>query len=223
MGKHSIKRRPWTEVEIAIVCERYATSINRDLAAELKRPIKSLEVKAWSLGLHKDIEHIRAVSRANTLRPWHASKLHRFKKGEAPWNKGKPGSTGLHPNSRVNQFKPGHPGTATKPIGSLRINRDGVLERKIGNTPGPSNRRWKPVHRLVWQAAHGPVPKGHIVVFKPGRASTDAGAITLDAVELISRAENMRRNSVQRYGKDISGLIQLRGVLMRQINKRDSK
>ena len=44
--------------------------------------------------------------------------------------------------------------------------------------------------------------------------------ITLDKVECISLAENMRRNSCHQYGKEIARLIQLRGAVSRQINKR---
>jgi hypothetical protein len=44
--------------------------------------------------------------------------------------------------------------------------------------------------------------------------------ITADKVECISRSENMRRNSYHRYGQEIARLVQLRGALTRQINKR---
>lgn len=42
--------------------------------------------------------------------------------------------------------------------------------------------------------------------------------ITLDRVECISLAENMRRNSYHNYPKEIALAIQLRGVLNRKIN-----
>jgi hypothetical protein len=38
---------------------------------------------------------------------------------------------------------------------------------------GALYRNWVAVHRLVWEQAHGPVPPGHIVVFRPGRHTTD--------------------------------------------------
>lgn len=44
--------------------------------------------------------------------------------------------------------------------------------------------------------------------------------ITAERLECISRRENLARNSVHRYGADISKLHQLRGVLARAINKR---
>lgn len=52
------------------------------------------------------------------------------------------------------------------------------------------------------------------------RHSTVLEQITLDAVELISRAELMRRNTRHNYGPEINDLIGLRARITRQINKR---
>lgn len=64
------------------------------------------------------------------------------------------------------------------------------------------------------------MPKGHLVVFRPGRKTLDAELITLDAVELITRAENMARNTMHRLPKELAQVHQLRGVLTRTINQR---
>jgi hypothetical protein len=78
------------------------------------------------------------------------------------------------------------------------------------------------VHLLVWEAANGPVPPGHAITFLPGRRTTDASLITLDALQLVSRAELMRRNSHHtNYPKEVSQLIQLKGALNRKINRRN--
>ena len=79
-------------------------------------------------------------------------------------------------------------------------------------------RRWVAVHRLVWEAAHGPVPDGHVVVFLPGKRTAELDGITLDVVELVTRRELMRRNSVHQMPKELVELVRLRGVLTRQIN-----
>lgn len=85
-------------------------------------------------------------------------------------------------------------------------------------------RRWIPVHRLVWEAAHGPIPSGHAVVFRPGQHSVDERAITLDKLELVTRAELMRRNSYHtNYPPELKKLVQLRGALVRKINHRSRK
>lgn len=107
------------------------------------------------------------------------------------------------------------------PIGSERINSDGLLERKVAHGEAANTaRRWAGVHRLVWEAARGPIPPGSAVCFKPGCATTIASEITLERLQLLSSADQMRRNSYLRFGPDIARLIQLRGALNRQLNKR---
>jgi len=57
------------------------------------------------------------------------------------------------------------------PIGSLRVSKDGYLERKVTDDPSfVPNRRWVSVHRLVWEAAHGPVPQATPSSSCPGGA-----------------------------------------------------
>jgi len=76
------------------------------------------------------------------------------------------------PNS--GQFKKGEMRGAAQhnyvPIGTLRYSKDGYLERKVTDDPNlvPA-RRWVGEHRLIWEAAHGPIPAGHVVVFLDGR------------------------------------------------------
>ena len=89
----------------------------------------------------------------------------------------------------------------------------------MSDQTGPANLRWKPVYRLVWEAAHGPIPPGFAVCFKPGRRTAELAEITEDALELVSRRELMLRNSFHRYGPEIAKLVQLRGALTRQIRR----
>lgn len=217
-------RRAWTPYEIGELRTWYAIWPISKLAAHIGCSVAQVSQAAYHHGLRKSPQHL-AKQRAQCQ---HAGNdpgaAHRFKPGFTPWNKGVPGSTGKHPNTAANHFKPGNlNGRAAhlvQPIGALHVTDEGILERKTGTLPGASNLRWTPVHRLVWQAAHGPVPAGHIVAFKPGRKSTELALITLDAIELITRAENMRRNSLHNLPKDLAELVQLRGALNRQINKR---
>jgi len=146
-----------------------------------------------------------------------------FRPGLTPWNKGKPGTTGLHPNCRATQFKKGRKPEEARnyqPIGSLRINKDGYLERKVTDNPSlvPA-RRWVAVHRLAWEAEHGPVPAGHIVVFHPGMKTTVPELITADRLECISRAENARRNHPRNKSPELAKLVQLKGAITRQVNR----
>lgn len=140
----------------------------------------------------------------------------RFKAGHTPWNKG---MKGLDIGGHATRFKKGNrSGSAAhfyQPIGAERIRKDGYLQRKV-NDDLPLQRRWRLVHLLVWEAANGPVPPNHAVAFKDGNKQN----ISIDNLELISRAELMRRNSCHQYGQEVAKLVQLRGAVTRQINKR---
>ena len=197
----------WQPWQIELLVRNHAHSTNADLAVALGRSRPSVMDKAMKLGLVKTAQHRAAAPRAT-----------QFKPGGAPWNKGVHYTTGGR--SGETRFKPGHRAQTWVPIGSLRINADGYLGRKT-NDEAPSHRHWTSVHRLVWEAAHGPVPAGHAVVFLPGRRTTVEADITLDALELLTRAELMRRNSVHtRMPPELVALVQLRGALNRQINAR---
>jgi hypothetical protein len=185
--------------------------------------------KAHLLGLHKSAAFLASQLSGRIQRGRSDPRMTatQFKPGVVPHNKGVPGSAGLHPNCRATQFKPGRKPQEARnyvPIGSHRLSKDGYLERKMTDDPAlvPA-RRWKPVARLVWEAAHGPMPAGHAVVFKPGRASTRVEDITLDAVECITRAELMRRNTLHRFGAEVVQTIRMRARLVRAINSQEKE
>ena len=214
-------RRFWTEAECQLLRERYADTPTADLAVELACSETRILAKANAMGLHKSAALVSAMARERTARPDHGSHATRIQPGTAPWNKGLKGATGTQPGCRATQFKPGAVPATWVPLGSHVVNTDGYLDRKVSDEPkAPRHVRWHPVHRLVWVEANGPVPPGHLVVFKKGMFTNVLEQITLDRLELVTRAENMRRNSVHRYGPEIASLHQLRGAINRQINQR---
>lgn len=214
--------RIWTDDQLAYLREHYADTPTAQIAAALDLPVKSIYAAAHRHGLAKSHMFLMTTSSGRLGRYGTVGAANRWKPGHQPWNKGVKGSAGHHPNTARNHYAPGSVhGRAAQlvlPLGALRISSDGNLERKTGTATGPSNLRWTAVHRLVWEAAQGPIPPGHLVVFKPGRKTTELEGITLDAIELLSRAENMRRNSVHsNYPPELARLVQLRGVLNRAI------
>lgn len=216
-----MKRRPWTAAEVALLRWGFADSRTDDMAAALGRSYSTVAQKAAQLGLRKSADYL-ASPEAHRLDGRKGSGT-RFAKGLTPWNKGQPGSTGLHVNCKTHQFRPGRPAAESRnyvPIGTERLTKDGYLERKVTDDPRlVSARRWVAVHRLVWEAAHGPVPAGQVVVFRPGQKTTDASAITLDRIELVTRQELMRRNSYHtNLPKPLARVVQMRGALTRAIN-----
>jgi len=213
-------RQFWTAEEEAHLRQHYATTLTVDLARHFGCSIKRVLAKAHAMGLHKTVDLIAETARERNRQRAEAGlgNAGRFKQGLQPWNKGLHYQAGGR--SAQTRFKPGLRPHTWVPVGSLRV-VEGQLQRKVNDLPGPSSVRWKPEARVVWEAANGPVPDGHAVVFKAGRATTDPERITLDALECIDRVELMRRNSYHtNYPPELQRVVQLRGVLQRQINRK---
>lgn len=211
----------WTAEDDAVLTYLYPDNRTEDILAFLPGKTKSgLYYRANKLGLKKAPGLIARLAAEAMANPNHGGRKAQFRKGEATWNKGKH----YMPGGRCSEgwFKPGsRSGRANelyRPIGSERINKDGYLERKI-NDGELLQRRWRAVHILEWESVNGPLPKGHAIVFKDGNKNN----ITLENLELITRAELMRRNSYHQYGTEVAKVVQLRGAITRQINKRGSK
>lgn len=213
------KRMKWTPEMDARLRELYPHYRTQDVAEAMGLRVSQVNGKAHLLGLLKSREYLSS-EQSTRLRPGSAPNAGTFKPGHATWNKGMNyASSG---RSIETQFKPGQrAGLAAvlwRPIGSLRLMHDGTLQRKVTDT-GNTGRDYVSVHRLVWEQAHGPVPNGHIVVFKPGMRTADLEQITLDRLELVSRAENMRRNSRHvRYPPELNSLLHVKASLTRKIN-----
>lgn len=214
-----MSRQKWTEPELAILRQHYPHQRTADLCALLPgRDEKSVYAKAHSMGLKKTpaylaTEHSGRIQRARTDPRLVATQ---FKPGMTPWNKG---TKGLDIGGKATRFKPGQRPHTELPVGSHRLNKEGHLQRKINDLPGSNSVRWRGVAELVWCAAHGPLPKGHRVVFKPGRFSNRLEDITLDAVECVSFAEMMRRNSRHNLPPEVNQLVAIKGAITRQANR----
>lgn len=114
--------------------------------------------------------------------------------------------------SAETRFKPGNRPHTWVPIGTEQI-RDGYLWRKV--TDGHGRHDWRQVHVMLWEQHNGPVPKGLILVFRDRNKQN----IQLDNLELITRAENCRRNSIHRYPPELKEVIRLQKKLERAIRE----
>lgn len=216
-----MKRTKWTPEQDELMRLHYPNSTMKQLMEMLNKTQCAIYNRSHTLNLSKSAEYLASESACRLRRGDNVGAEFRFKSGFEPWNKGVSWTAGGR--SAETRFAKGSKPKNTLPIGSLRITREGILERKISNESGSSKNRWRSVHELVWMEVNGAIPKGHICVFKSGLKTTDVGQITVDKVECISRAENMKRNSYHRYGKEIASLIQLKGAINRQINKRSKQ
>ena len=211
--------RRWTPRDLALLVELYPDFAAKHVAVVLQCSISRVCRKACELGLGKSAAFYASARSANALlaKQDHRIAAHRFKPGQAAWNKGLHYVTGGR--SAETRFKPGNKSHTTLPVGSYRINPDGHLQQKIGEASGSNSKRWRNVAELVWVQAHGPVPPKHIVIFKPGMRSAVLEQITLDRVECISLAENARRNHPRNKSPELAKLVQLKGAITRQVNR----
>jgi hypothetical protein len=219
-------RHTWSEEEKEKIRKDYPHRSTKELADEMGVSVGPLYQHAASLGVRKTDEYWEADRRLRIARGQvlPALKANQFKKGQKAWNDGVKGSTGTHPNCRRTQFKKGErTGAAHKnwvPIGTERLSKEGYLERKVTDDPAVQfQRRWVGVHRLVWESVHGPVPKGHMVCFLPGKKTNVATEITIDILELVSRRERARRNHPISRSPELAKLTQLKGAITRQLNR----
>ena len=214
--------RHWTPAELAVLQAQYPNTVTHDIARVLGIEVRLVYAKANRMGLKKSAEFAASSKSGRLLKGGKLGQQHQFKPGQVPWNKGTHWVAGGR--SAETRFKKGSMSGAAQhnyvPIGSLRISADGYLERKTTDDPSifPA-RRWVGVHRLVWEAAHGPIPHKHIVVFKHGQRTAIEADITPDRLECISRAEHARRNHPRSYSLEVAQLVQLKGAITRQVNR----
>jgi hypothetical protein len=113
----------------------------------------------------------------------------RFKKGDTPPNKGVKMTEWMAPEMieriKATQFKKGNSPHNTKFDGAERICKDGYIEIRV--------RKGKYVHkhRHEWEKVNGTIPEGLILVCKTENKLNSHP----DNWELITRVENMNRNS----------------------------
>lgn len=214
MARNYSKRMVWTDDKIAILREFYPGQRTAEVAALLGCAINSVHHKAGKLGIKKTREAIAKQARQAMANPDHPARRSQFRKGAATWNKGLHYQAGGR--SVQTQFKAGRPAMNWLPIGSERIRSDGYHERKLTDT-GVTRRDFVLIHHIVWQESGREIPPGYRLVFKDGNKTNFA----LDNLELVSRADLMRRNSVHNLGPDVFAAKQLLGAITRQINKRN--
>ena len=210
------ERTLWTDAERQEFKRLYPDTDNTALATLFNRSLRAIHQQAATLGVKKSKAYLSEYGRRlNAERERRGQTPGRFAPGLTPWNKGKKGWS--PPGTQRTRFSKGHRPHTWQPIGTEVIREGGLLYRKVRDD-GPTYKHFKAVHVLVWEAAHGPVPRGHVVVFRD-RLPKHIN-ITLDRLELVTRAELMRRNSYHNLPEDIRGAITMKARLSRVINEK---
>lgn len=210
-------RHNWTPKEDRALKTLFPHMQTQDVARILGRSVSSINNRANFNGLRKSDAYNASplsgrIVKGNVM----YGSQSRFKKGNAAWNKG---MKGLRTGGESGWFKTGQVSARWKPedylIGSLRLSKDGIVEMKVAERG-----RWKSFHVCLWEDVNGPVPQGHCVIFK----DRDRLNIDIENLELVTRAENMRRNSIhRRLPKTLVHTVMILGQLKRRIREADDR
>ena len=221
--------RVWAQEEDRILREMYPSHYARDIAKLLGRGVSSVYSRAFILKLKKDPEflaqHVWLQKGSQT------GAAYRFKKGQTPVNKGVK-RPGWHAGRmKETQFKKGcRSGIAARnwvPVGTIKADTEGYLRIKVREAihgeeaTGYGNTKvWPLYNRYLWEQSYGPIPPSHIVAFKDGNRQN----CVIENLELISMADNARRNSMwKRLPRELAQVVQLGGQLKRAINRKQRK
>lgn len=209
-------RRRWTPEEDAVLVRLYPDTPAWKIAEQLGRKLSSVYVRAQRLQLSKSAEYLAGPLSVRT-RPGHQrGGATRFKKGQTPPNKGLRRPGWAPGRMRENQFTPGQLPHNTVPIGTETLRSDGYVWVKVTEDRRPARRNWVSKHQALYEAAHGPIPAGHIVRFR----DNDKTNFALDNLECVSRRDHVNTRGLHALPPELVEIHQLRGAIHRQINKR---
>lgn len=203
--------REWTDEEVAFLIECYPDVPMADLMEGLGRSAAQVWRKANLLGLRRDPEFLRQSGQFK--KGQRSSPGTEFKKGQASWNKG---TNGVMRANRTS-FKPGN-------LPHNTLSEDGAVTwRPSAKLQGYYIRLslgvWKPLHRHLWEQAHGPLPPGAVLRYRDGNNRN----CVLENLELTDRKGNMAANSIHNYPPDVREGIRLIAKLNRKIREHEKQ
>jgi hypothetical protein len=198
-------RTTFSEEESEFIKENYLTMPVKTIATHINRSGTGVKVRMRQLNLVVPREIIEQRKKDSM-----------FKKGMIPVNKGKKQHEYMSAESiektKATRFQKGQKPTNTKYDGHERISKDGYVEIRV------SEGNYQLKHRVVWESVNGKIPKGHCISFKDGNPSN----VNITNLELISREENMFRNSKHNYPQEIIPSLVLLNKLNKQINNKEN-
>ena len=197
-----------------IIRERYPFEPTKKIADDLGLSEGSVYNRAYAMGIKKDPVYLRSTQ----YPPGYlGGKATQFQKGQTPPNKGQKMSKDLYEKVEKTMFKKGNKPMNTQPIGTIHQRKDTggkmYLYIKLADS------KWQLLNRYTWEQHNGPIPKGMVVVYKDGNYLNNDIANLL----MITKKENMSRNTIQRLPKELQQVIRLKCKLIKKINNNGTK
>jgi hypothetical protein len=184
-----------------IIRQRYPFEPTKKIADDLGLSESSVYNRAFAMGIKKDPVYLRSTQ----FPPGYlGGKATQFQKGQAPPNKGQKMSKDLYQKVAHTMFKKGSKPMNTQPIGTIHQRSDKSGKMYLYIKLADSN--WQLLNRYTWEQYHGPIPKGLIVAYKDGNYLNN----DINNLMLLTKKENMARNTIQRLPKELQQVMRLK-------------
>lgn len=206
-------KRNWTNDELCYIKKNYCNKYTIEIATKLNRSVRSVYQAANTLGLKKTKEFMQIALERESQKLKIVGTNTRFKPGHSTYNKGQKMSKEVYEAVKVSMFKKGNEPHNMKYDGHERIcAKDGYVYIRI--TKG----KYVLKHRLVWEQHNGPIPKGHIIIFKDKNKLN----LNIDNLQMVTLRENMLRNTLTKYPKELQQLIKLNNKLKTTLHEKQN-
>ena len=191
------------------IIDLYPHHSTKYIAELLGVTISKVYNTAWAANVKKSAEYMLTPESGRIIEP---SVANQFKPGHTPHNKGKQISAEIYEKVAPTMFKKGNKPHNTKPIGTINVRAD--TQGRLYQYIKIKDSQWELLQRYVWTQANGEIPPGSVVIFLDGNYLN----CELNNLQVISRRENMARNTIQRYPAELQEVMKLTCKLKRKTN-----
>lgn len=200
-------RTSFTAQEDEIIATNYLSIPIKQLAKNLGRSYTGImgRINAMGLEIPKEIREDRKA-------------IGMYRKGQAPPNKGRKQveymSAEAIERTAKTRFRAGNKPHNSLPEGTVIIKKERKSEKWYKYEVQPKG-RMELYHKMMWERVNGKIPESHCLWFLDG----DTMNVELENLELITRAENMRRNSIHNNPAEIQTSIRLISKLNKKLKQ----
>ena len=191
------------------IIDLYPNHSSKYIAELLGVSITKVYNTAWAANVKKSAEYLLTPESGRIIEP---SVANQFKPGHTPHNKGKQISAEIYEKVAPTMFKRGNKPHNTKPVGTINVRAD--TQGRLYQYIKIKDCQWELLQRHVWTQANGEIPPGSVVIFLDGNYLN----CELNNLQVISRRENMARNTIQRYPAELQEVMKLTSKLKRKTN-----
>jgi len=196
----------------AEVVKRYPFESTAAIANDLGVSLSKVYNKAWAYKIHKDPAYLKTSASGRFKEGIRANEDSQFKPGHTPKNKGVKMTAEMYEMVKPTMFKKGNKPANTKPVGTINIRLD--TQGRPYQYIKIKDSHWELLQRHVWTKANGEIPRGSVVIFLDGNYLN----CELSNLQVITRRENMARNTIQRFPAELQEIMKLTCKLKRKTN-----